>query len=61
MFVVLWPKTHFCVCVCVLGQSVHSQLRIKGEGSAGELQHQEQEHGELSRGAEDKSARSAGA
>lgn len=29
--------------VCVFVQSVHPQLYIKGEGSAGKLQHEEQE------------------
>lgn len=40
------PKRVFVllfVCVFVHEQSVHPQLYIKGEGSAGKLQHQEQE------------------
>lgn len=41
----IFPKTRLCVliCLCVPVQSVHPQLYIKGEGSAGKLQHQEQE------------------
>lgn len=50
-----------CVLICLPVQSVHPQLCIKGEGSAGKLQHQKQEQWQLSCGSEDKSTSATGA
>lgn len=49
------------LCLFVFVQGFHSQLYIKGEGSAGKLQHQKQKQRHLSRGAEDESAGAASA